>query len=147
MAITKMRLFETGAPERKSPAEHHPALTNCFFHSSALIGSSLMPYTASTFTWSVNKPRWRPSPPAPSAAPLAAAMPTGLARASPWFNKLPLPLFSAHRLVRDGINDVTVFRALDEHSEALTQDDKGCQLVVHLDRKSVVWRKRVDLGG
>jgi hypothetical protein len=44
MAITKMHLFETGAPERKSPAEHHPALTNCFFHSSALIGSSLMPY-------------------------------------------------------------------------------------------------------
>src|SRR5947209_15421448 len=41
--------------------EHHPALTNCFFHSSALIGSSEVPYTASTFTWSVNKPRWRPS--------------------------------------------------------------------------------------
>src|SRR5262249_34056553 len=42
-----------------------------------------------------------------------------------------LALLSAHGLVRDGINDVTVLRALVEHSEVLTQDDKGCQLVVH----------------
>src|SRR5258707_10539079 len=122
MAITKMRLFETGAPERKSPAEHHPALTNCFFHSSALIGSSLMPYTASTFTWSVNKPRWRPSPPAPSAAPLAAAMPTGLARASPWFNKLPLPLFSAHRLFANAIHGVTFYLVVEHAYEAPDRD-------------------------
>ena len=36
---------------------HHPAFANCFFHSSALIGSSLMPYTASTLTLSSNMPR------------------------------------------------------------------------------------------
>ena len=49
-----------------------------------------------------------------------------------------LPLLSAHGLVRDGINDVTVLRALVEHSEVLTQDDKGCQLVVHLDANRAV---------
>jgi hypothetical protein len=36
---------------------HHPGFTNCFFHSSADIGSSLMPYTALTFTLSSNIPR------------------------------------------------------------------------------------------
>jgi len=36
-----------------------------------------------------------------------------------------LPLLSAHGLVRDGINDVTVLRAFVEHSEVLTQDHKG----------------------
>src|SRR5215831_4447492 len=46
-----------------------------------------------------------------------------------------LPLLSAHGLVRDGINDVTVLRVLVEHSEVLTQDHKGRQLVVHLDAK------------
>ena len=47
-----------------------------------------------------------------------------------------LPLLSAHGLVRDGINDVTVLRALVEHSEVLTQDHKGRQLVVHLMRSA-----------
>src|ERR1700730_6036982 len=65
-------------------------------------------------------------------------MPTGLARASSWFNKLPLPLLSAHGLVRDGINDVTVLRAPVEHSEVLTQADNGCQLVLHLDANRAV---------
>src|SRR5258707_14538063 len=52
----------SGAPRCPPHAiAHQPSLTYCFFHSSALIGSSEMPYTASTFTWSVNKPRWRPS--------------------------------------------------------------------------------------
>src|SRR3984893_8370615 len=52
----------SGAPRCPPHAiAHQPSLTYCFFHSSALIGSSEMPYTASTFTWSANKPRWRPS--------------------------------------------------------------------------------------
>src|SRR5258708_39975799 len=45
----------SGAPRCPPHAiAHQPSLTYCFFHSSALIGSSEMPYTASTFTWSVN---------------------------------------------------------------------------------------------
>jgi hypothetical protein len=36
---------------------HQPSRTYCFFHSSALIGSSEMPYTALTFTVSVNIPQ------------------------------------------------------------------------------------------
>src|SRR6266446_8758272 len=86
---------------------------------------------------------------APSAAPLAAAMPTGLARASPCLNKLLLPLLSAHGLVRDGINDVTVLRALVEHSEVLTQGHKGRQLVVHPDanRARGALRHRRNRGG
>jgi hypothetical protein len=58
--------------------------------------------------------------------------------ASSSFNELPLPLLGAHRLVRDGINDVTVLRALVEHSEVLTKDHKGRQLVVHLDANRAV---------
>src|SRR5215469_6489411 len=60
-----------------------------------------------------------------------------------------LPLLSAHGLVRDGINDVTVLRALVEHSEVLTQDHKGRQLVVHLDAKRArgALRHRRDRGG
>src|SRR5580692_7207657 len=94
-------------------------------------------------------PKLRAGPPAPAADPPAAATPTGLARASPCLNKLLLPLLGAHRLVRDGINDVTVLRALVEHSEVLTQDHKGRQLVVHLDVKRAcrALRHRRDRGG
>src|SRR5260370_25139353 len=49
-------------PPRPSHAiTHHPSLTYCRFHSSPLIGSSDMPYTALTCTLSVNKPRCLPS--------------------------------------------------------------------------------------
>ena len=60
-----------------------------------------------------------------------------------------LPLLGAHGLVRDGINDVTLLRALVEHSEVLTQDHKGRQLVVHLDAKRArgALRHRRDRGG
>jgi len=50
---------------------------------------------------------------------------------------LLLPLLGGHGLVRDTINDI-VLRALVEHSEVLTQDHKGCQLVVHLDANRAV---------
>src|SRR5258708_3555105 len=40
---------------------HHPGFTYCFFHSSALIGLSEMPYTALICTLCVNKPRCLPS--------------------------------------------------------------------------------------
>jgi hypothetical protein len=57
------RHFEAGPPAPAAtllrpprPAlviAHQPSLTNCFFHSSADIGSSLMAYRARTWTWSV----------------------------------------------------------------------------------------------
>src|SRR6478672_707771 len=76
-------------------------------------------------------------------------MPTARHRSSAFPDVLLLPLLSAHGLVRDGINDVTVLRALVEHSEVLTQDHKGRQLVVHLDAKRArgALRHRRDCGG
>src|SRR5215831_18641204 len=44
---------------------------------------------------------------------------------------LGFPLLGAHRLVRNGINDVAVvLRSLVEHSEVLTQDHKGSLLCI-----------------
>jgi hypothetical protein len=72
-----------------------------------------------------------------------------LQHGSPRLYVLLLPLLGAHGLVRDAINDVTVLRALVEHSEVLTQDHKGRQLVVHLDAKRArgALRHRRDRGG
>ena len=66
-----------------------------------------------------------------------------------WGDVTLLPLIFGHRLVRDGISDVNVLRALVEHSEVLTQGHKGRQLVVHLDAKRArgALRHRRNRGG
>src|SRR5260370_31597224 len=77
------------------------------------------------------------TPPAPSVAPLAAAMPSSLA----FPDILPFPLLSRHRLSAD-LLALLYLHAVDEHAEVLADRHQRRVLVVKLHAQRSVHRLR-----
>ena len=94
------------------PALDQPSLTNCFFHSSADIGSSLMAYRARTWTWSVNMPRCLP-------------IETSAACLSCIFTRKPFEVCETSATARAGLGRQR--RAVDDQDAALKH--LACRLV------------------